>query len=205
MVTTLRELLERVIAASLGWAGGLCAGRVGSESGYVTSCQQSFQSTHHLMNKPLNYGGAVVAKAKQFALVIGCLTCVGLGSVSAQKADIQAGASTLTATRSTVKTPVSNPTANANWRTSLESSIALKAEIGRLAVSGQQTAATETQVSITRDYYLLVLERIGTTGDVAGAYANSFIDLARVGDRFPAANRPDYNVVRRNLLTLITR
>ena len=158
------------------------------------------------MNKPLIVGGAVAGTLRGIALGLCCLTCVGLGSLAAQQTadELQASASVSTAF-SAKPTAATSPTANANWRNSNEAALALKAEVARLSASSAGTAQAEAQVSITREYYTAVLDRVGQTGDVPTAYTNSYIDLLRAAERFPSGSRPDYSVVRRNLLTLLTR
>ena len=206
MVPTLRELVQ----------GGVCVGyeltldaicralRLGQGCDQLR--QQSFQSTQHLMNKPLIVGGAAARAWRGIALCLSCLAFVALGSLTAQQpADAVGPPPTLSTSYTPKPTAANSPTANANWRTALEASIALKAEIARLAGTTAATALAEAHLSITRAYYSSVLDRVGETGDVPAAYNDSLIDLGIAANRFPTGSQPDFTVVRRNLLTLLTR
>ena len=130
---------------------------------------------------------------------------VGLGQSFAQAQDSQV-ATTLTAGTSTYDKNANSTQAPANtvWLSSTAAAAAIKAEVSQLQQTAPTSQAQEVDLGVRTAYYTSVLTQL-RANTVADAYNASFLQLARIVERYDAGNRPDLQPIRESLLTLLSQ
>lgn len=158
------------------------------------------------MNTPLLPGSKAVGVLRAGAAFLALFLLVGLGQSFAQTQDYQI-ANTLSASSSIGDKNSYSTTAPANvsWLTTEEAASAIKSAVAGLQNVVPSTNAAEVELGVRSAYYSAVLEGITSGTSVADEYGTSFIKLARLAERYPAASRPDLQTIRDNLLDLLSQ